>query len=124
MRPILNRVSFLTSQHTVMTEYTQSTSKPRPNLQHCWLLFAALTCMVGLYSLQVIHFHPSVKFSQEYPKSQVEKPVLLDGLLPELATLAVFTVSYHLDTPDPDVVPTPCPPRLKPQGRAPPSLYS
>lgn len=115
---------FLTSLDMVMAEHPTSTSKPRPNRRHSWLVFAALTCMVGLYSLQVTHFHPSVKYSQEYPKSQAEKPVLLDGLLPELSVVAVFTVSYHPETPYHDVGSPSCPPRLKPQGRAPPSLYS
>ncbi len=89
-----------------------------------WLVVAALVCMVGLYSLQVTHLHHSTKTSLTYPKSQVERPALLDGLLPDLAPIAPLQASYHLTLtePGPDFVADT--PRLTPQGRAPPFLYS
>lgn len=80
--------------------------------------------MVGLYSLQVTHLHRSVKSSLEYPKSQVERPALLDDLVPDLAATVSFRVCYHVVLPDPEVGFPAALPRLTPQGRAPPSRYS
>lgn len=85
---------------------------------------AALACMVGLYSLQVTHLHPSAKTSLAYPKSQVERPALLDGLLPDLLPIAPFQASYHFTLPEPGLGFVADTPRLTPQGRAPPFLYS
>lgn len=89
-----------------------------------WLVAAALACMVGLYSLQVTHLHHSTKTSLAYPKSQVERPALLDGLLPNLAPIAPFQARYHLTLPEPGLGFAADSPRLTPQGRAPPFLYS
>jgi len=89
-----------------------------------WLVFAALACMVGLYSLQVTHFHSSAKHSLEYPKSQVERPAVPDARLPDLAAGLVFNVSYHFDTLDPDGDFLTRSPYLQPQSRAPPFLNS
>ena len=89
-----------------------------------WLVFVALACMVGLYSLQVTHFHSSAKHSLEYPKSQVERPAVLDALLPDLAASLIFTISYQFDTPDPEGDFLVRSPRLQPQSRAPPSPNS
>lgn len=80
--------------------------------------------MVGLYSLQVTHLHHNVKSSLEYPKSQVERPALLDGKLPDLSATVSFHVSYYIVQPDPDVSFLVGLPRLTPQGRAPPLQHS
>lgn len=89
-----------------------------------WLVMAALACMVGLYSLQVTHLHPSAKTSLVYPKSQVERPALLDDLLPDLTPIAPLPASYHLILSEPRPGFVADTPRLTPQGRAPPFLYS
>ena len=108
----------------VMAKHSAGTSYRRLRRRHRWLVFAALACMLGLYSLQVTHLHPSTQSSLEYPKSQVEKPVLLDDLLPDLAAAVSFNVSYYVDTPYQDDVFAGDPPRLQPPSRAPPFLRS
>lgn len=107
-----------------MAKHSAGAPYPRPCRRHRWLVFAALACMLGLYSLQVTHLHPSTQSSLEYPKSQVEKAVLLDDLLPDLAAAISFSVSYYVDTPYPDDVFAGDSPRLQPPSRAPPSLRS
>jgi len=108
----------------VMAKHSTGTSYKRPRRRHPWLAFAALACMLGLYSLQVTHLHPSTQSSLEYPKSQVEKPALLDDLLPDLTATVSFSVSYYVDIPDRDDGFAGDSPRLQPPSRAPPSFHS
>lgn len=107
---------------------TQHTTKPSTSrAAHGWrryLLLAALTCMVGLYSLQVTHFHSSTKHSLEYPKSQVERPALHDTVLPDLTATLDFCALYHFTATDSGRCFIHRTLRFKPPGRAPPSRYS
>lgn len=89
-----------------------------------YLVLAALTCMVGLYSLQVMHVHLAVKSSLVYPKSQVERPLAAENQLPDLTAALSFRTLYHFTVADSDYRYVHLTLRLKPQSRAPPSRYS
>ena len=100
--------------------HLQDSARRRPYWRTL-LLLVTLFSLVGLYYQHVTHYQHSPKYTQLYPKCQVEKPTILGTLAPDPSLLLAFNVAYFALSTRVDKLPVHIPPTLRPPSRAPPA---